>query len=595
MESLPLIRLLPLASAFPAGAFLLLVAACQSPAGQPAGPSEQATGESPKDRSAPDEEGRPPQARTADPLQYGVYAFLAAEFAGQRGQPGQAALWYGRVAAATGEPSLYGQGIEAALEANNPKLALEQARRWRKAAPEAPDPLLALARVHLLQGERDESAAAMGTLFRRHGQREDLLLESGQRLAHVGGVDGASAVLRRAAGAEDSGAAALLAYGHLLARTGRQEEATRHLQEARDRRPDWELAVVELAQAQEVESGLEILEGFLAEHPDALKARRRYAQGLLAAERPEEAKAIYTELVRNRPDDVEARVGLGLARLQLGRLQEAEAPLKEALELDPGNDTALFHLGRAAEEQGEYARAKGLYSQVAGDGLTEEARIREAVTALRSDDLDRALQIVRRMRTYNPGNPEYHRLEARILADMDQLRAAERVASQALEEHSEHVELLYTRAMAREQMGDYEGMEADIRRVIELRPEEARAYNFLGFSLADREVRLQEALDLLERANRLEPNQGYIVDSLGWAHYRLGNLDRAEELLRRALRLSSGDPEILSHLGEVLEARGEGEEARAVWQRALEQTDGGSELNQELRHRLGRESGSDGA
>jgi len=589
-----LIRFLPLASAFPGGVFLLLVAACQSPAGQPVGPAEQPAQQSPRDRQDPGE-GTPPDARVADPLQYGIYAFLAAEFAAQRGHPGQAARWYGRVAAVTADPSLYGRGIEAALEADNPKLALSQARRWREAAPEAPDPLLALARVHLLQGQRGKSAAAMGELFRSHGHRDDLLLEVGQRLAHVGGLEGATTVLRRAAEDEDSGAAAHLAYGHLLARTGRQEAATRHLQQARDLRPDWELAVVELAQAQEVESGLEILEGFLAEHPDALKARRRYAQGLLAAERPEEAEAIYTELVQTRTEDVEARIGLGLARLQLGRLREAEGPLKEALELDPGNDTALFHLGRAAEEQGDYARAKGFYSRVAGDGLTEEARIREAVTALRSDDLERALQIVRRMRTYNPGNPEYHRLEARILADMDQLQAAERVASQALEEHSEHVELLYTRAMARERMGDYAGMEEDIRRVIELRPEEARAYNFLGFSLADREVRLGEALDLLEKANRLEPNQGYIVDSLGWVHYRLGNLDRAEELLRRALRLSSGDPEILSHLGEVLEARGEAEEARAVWQRALEQTDGDSELTRELRHRLGRESGSDGA
>ncbi len=133
-------------------------------------------------------------------------------------------------------------------------------------------------------------------------------------------------------------------------------------------------------------------------------------------------------------------------------------------------------------------------------------------------------------------------------------------------------------------------MEADIRRVIEQDPGDARAYNFLGFSFADRGVRLQEALSLLRKANRLAPQEGYITDSLGWVHYRLGNLGKAERLLRKARELAPEDAEILSHLGEVLEARGRPEEARRIWREALKQAEPGSELAQELHRRLGRKT-----
>jgi tetratricopeptide (TPR) repeat protein len=279
-------------------------------------------------------------------------------------------------------------------------------------------------------------------------------------------------------------------------------------------------------------------------------------------------------------------MGLGLARYRQQEWQAAADAFRQALERDPGNPGALFHLGRVAEQRERYQEAVEYYSRVEGGPFLERARMREAVAAVQLGDLQRALGLVRQIRSFHPEEPEYYRLEARVLAQMGQLGAAERVANQGLQYGPESAALLYTRAMIREKKGDYAGMESDIRQVIEQNPQDAEAYNFLGYSLADRGVRLKEALSLLRKANELAPEQGYILDSLGWVHYRLGELERAEDLLRRALEQAPEDAEILAHLGEVLEAQGRLQEARAAWRNALDQAGEETGLARELQRRL---------
>ena len=112
-------------------------------------------------------------------------------------------------------------------------------------------------------------------------------------------------------------------------------------------------------------------------------------------------------------------------------------------------------------------------------------------------------------------------------------------------------------------------LEADLRRVMVLRPDDAQAYNALGYTLADRTNRLAEAITLLDKALTLAPDDPFILDSVGWAQYRSGNLARAQEYLERAYRVRP-DPEIAAHLGEVLWARGQRDEAGKLWQTSLQ-------------------------
>mgnify|MGYP001793141310 CR=1 FL=1 len=129
-------------------------------------------------------------------------------------------------------------------------------------------------------------------------------------------------------------------------------------------------------------------------------------------------------------------------------------------------------------------------------------------------------------------------------------------------------EIAYDHAMAAERVGKYDIMETGLRKLIKAKPDFAAAYNALGYSFADRNVKLPEAQTLLETAVKLAPDDHYMLDSLGWVHYRLGNLDKAADFLRKAYAVQA-DPEIAAHLGEVLWKQGKLEEAKKLWASAL--------------------------
>ena len=142
------------------------------------------------------------------------------------------------------------------------------------------------------------------------------------------------------------------------------------------------------------------------------------------------------------------------------------------------------------------------------------------------------------------------------------------VLGKGLEKLPNQPELLYDHAMAAEKLNLLDVVEKDLRQLIQLKPDNAHAYNALGYSFAERGIRLEEALQLTEKALSLAPNDPLIMDSLGWAHFRLGAHGKAVEWLKKAHELRQ-DPEIAAHLGEALWVQGLHDEARKVWQSAL--------------------------
>ena len=153
-----------------------------------------------------------------------------------------------------------------------------------------------------------------------------------------------------------------------------------------------------------------------------------------------------------------------------------------------------------------------------------------------------------------------------LLRDAGRLEDAYAVLNAALADLPDDVELLYARGLITAHMDLLDVHERDMRRLIELKPDHAHAYNALGYTLADRTTRYEEARALIEKALSLKPNDPFILDSMGWVHYRLGNRDQARDYLQQALDLRL-DPEIAAHLGEVLWMMDRHEEARAVWKR----------------------------
>ena len=137
-----------------------------------------------------------------------------------------------------------------------------------------------------------------------------------------------------------------------------------------------------------------------------------------------------------------------------------------------------------------------------------------------------------------------------------------------MERYPDNPDLLYDRAMSAEHLNRLDVMEKDLRRLIKLRPDYAHAYNALGYTLADRTNRITEAIELLDKALKLAPDDPFILDSMGWAMFKAKRYGEAVTALRRAFEARS-DPDIAAHLGEVLWVKGDRDEARGIWQGSL--------------------------
>jgi len=260
------------------------------------------------------------------------------------------------------------------------------------------------------------------------------------------------------------------------------------------------------------------------------------------------------------------------------RYQSAEKLLRRYLELEPSGDQARLYLARIAREEQRYQVALDWLSGVYHERYYLEAQLAKSRIMADQGQLDDALthlaQIMPRSVTEQV---QIYLAEEQLLRDADQMGQALELLNAALIDIPDHPDLLYARGLVTAQLKRLVEHEQDMRRLIELQPGNAHAYNALGYTFADQSVRLDEALALINKAIDLQPKDPFILDSLGWVHYRLGNHALAVDNLRKAFKLRS-DPEIAAHLGEVLWAQGHVEEARGVWELGLGHEDGPDNL-----------------
>jgi tetratricopeptide (TPR) repeat protein len=193
-----------------------------------------------------------------------------------------------------------------------------------------------------------------------------------------------------------------------------------------------------------------------------------------------------------------------------------------------------------------------------------EVQTQRAVLLARQGKLAEARALVRSTPERGPDGARQKLLaEAQVMREVKRWAEANEVLAQANQRFPDDADLLYEQAMTEEKLQHYDAMERLLRKVIALKPDHQHAYNALGYSLADRQVRLPEAKGLIEKALQLAPGEPFITDSLGWLEYRMGHRGEALRLLRQAYT-SRPDPEIAAHLGEVLWVDGQRDEARRV-------------------------------
>ena len=511
----------------------------------------------------------------------------------------------------TGDPQLFKRATEMALQAHSGPGALEAARAWRSALPQSSDAnryelqvLIALDRIQdtatplrrtldtLPPAEREDFLVALPMLY-RHAADSTLaqrMVEQGLAGALKSPQLAPSAwasvgQMRLQAGDPDGAltAATLGAASNAQTNAPSQWPAVLALQLMSDTKAAQTKAAAET-----------LVKDYLHKAPDAIpEVQLGYARALVDAGRPQEALTQLEQLTQRRPNFPDGWLVLGSVRATQGQTAQAQAALERFLTVaarqagqtnidqrkflgllavrqrQSDMDTARLMLAQLSQKRGDTKAADQWLAAVQSPGQMLAVAVERAALLADQGRLEEGRALIRAVPEHGPNAATLKlRAEAQLLREHQHAADAYKLLDNALQNNPDDKDLIFDAAMAASKADQLNDEERLLRQLIALDPQSAAAYNALGYDLADRGLRLQEAKRLIEKAVELAPGDAFIRDSLGWVQYRLGNLQEARRILEDAFK-QQPDAEIAAHLGEVLWMQGQHEAARAIWRQGL--------------------------
>ncbi len=503
--------------------------------------------------------------------------YLSAELAFQRGQTAGAYQAMMALARSSGDPRLARRATEMAIAASSATDALKGAKLWHELAPRSDEAFQVLLSLQLSNNRVDEAKQALAQqLAASTPDQLPAVIGTVQRnLSRMSDKPKAVILLRELLDPYRESVDARLAIAQFSMVSGDRAGALREAREAVTKFPKSEIAVLVLAQIVEDKTeAARVLSEFLQKNPKAREVRLAHARMLYEQSKVAEAKKEFKFLIDQKKDDQTALFALGLLSVQANELADAEKYLAAYINTLGGQPDrerdatqALMVLAQIAEDRNDLAGALKWLEMA--DTLTHQgsvtAVLKRAQLQSKAGKIDAGRQLLAEAEA--DSDDDRVRLtiaDAQILRDAGRLPEAIKVIEDALESLPDNIDLLYEFAMLVEKNREFDAMEKALRRIIQIAPSNPQAYNALGYSFAERNIRLPEAYDLIKVALTLAPDDAFIMDSMGWVEFRLGRLEKAEELLRRAYGLRP-DPEIAVHLGEVLWLLGREDEAKKLW------------------------------
>ncbi|HET7765495.1 MAG TPA: tetratricopeptide repeat protein [Burkholderiales bacterium] len=561
---------------FVAALAFVALAGCAANPPQPSAAGEEAQEQSDSDANSGDSPAMAPEPENhstypnQDLTENLLYEYLLAEIAVQRGNVALGAQAYVDLAKRTRDPRIARRATEVALFARMNNAAIEAATIWHEADPDSTRALEALAGMLVSVGRYDEALPRLKELLAMPGSDPASRFTLFPRmLANAQDKQAALRLTQKLAADHPDVPEANFAVARMATAAGDDRLALDEVRKARRLRPDSESAVLfeaQLLQKTSADQAASVLADYLQKYPQAREARLGYARTLVAQKRFGEARSEFQKLMTGLPDSTEMAFAVAVLSLQLKDYDAAEKYLRGLLNTQyRDKDGVRLYLGQVAEERKNLPEALKWYGQVGEGEQYVQAQIRYAQVLAKQGKLDDARAHLHQAAATNPQERiQLVLAEAQLLRDANQPKAAFDLVGQALDRVPNNPDLLYDYAMLAEKIERVDILESSLRKLIEIRPEHAHAYNALGYSLADRNQRLPEAQELIEKALKLAPDDSFIIDSMGWVLYRRGKLKDSLAYLRRAYA-GRPDPEIAAHLGEVLWALGEHSEAERVW------------------------------
>lgn len=502
-----------------------------------------------------------------------VYKYLIGEIAGQRGDLGLASNLFLDLAKSSRDPRLAERAAKAAAYGNKPKTAIQAANLWAELDPSSVEAQQASTQMLLSTGNLAEAKPHLQKLLAKEETRPNGFLYLNSLLARQPDKNAVLSLVQELAKPYPDLPEAHFTIANTAWSAGKNDLALSELNTADKLRPGWEIAAILQGQvlfSQSPDAALVFYRNFLNKHPEANEVRLTTARLLVNQKRFDEAKAEFIKLVEASKGNPEVLVVVGLLSFQAADYAEAEKYFQQALETgfkDP--DQVYLYLGQIAERQKHDDEALTWYNKVQPGERYLDAKLNIAAVTARTQSVDAAVQMLDTLEDLN--NEQLVlviQAQANLLGQAKRYQEAYDLLDNAVTNLPNTPEIVYDYAMAAERVQLLDVMERELRKLIQLKPDFAQAYNALGYTLADRNMKLEEAHKLIEKALTLSPNDHFILDSMGWVEYRLGKLDKAADYLRQAYTAQT-DPEIAAHLGEVLWQQGKHDEALQTWDEAL--------------------------
>ena len=504
-----------------------------------------------------------------------VYKFLLAEIATQRGDFNSAGHLYLDLAKQTHNISLAERATRVAGNSRNGRVALDSAKVWSTLDPDSVQAQQILAELYITSGNLSKAKPIVKKLLEQDAFRGEGFLYLNSILAKVENKKNALRFVLNIAEPYPNSKEAHFAVAHAAYFANNKKLTNSELAKIKKIDPKWQTAVLfegYIISSESPDKAANFYTSYLRKYPEAGEVRLEYAKLLTNQKKYSLAKDEFLKIVNSSLASAEISFTVSLLAIELADFDLAEKFLLQSLERGyPQPEQIYIYLARIEDTRGNYTEALTWLNKIKSGPFFIESKILMAELIAKYEGNDQAIESLDQYTNLTTeARLQLFRAKISILYSDNKETEAFDLMKKEEENFKGSAEFKYDYAMLAERMGNTVLMEQLLREAIKIKPDYAVAYNALGYSFADRNIKLEEAKINIEIALSLEPRNHYIMDSMGWVQYRLGNIDAALDFLKKAYSIKK-DPEISAHLGEVLWHAKKIGEANRIWNESLKQ------------------------
>jgi len=507
-----------------------------------------------------------------------IYRYLVGEVAGQRGDISTSGAIFYDLAKSERDARLAERAAKIAAYGNITNLAVPAIKLWAELDPDSTEAQQAMTEMLIATGRLDDAKPYLSKLLAKEETRASGFLYMNTLLNRSPNKAEVLELVQFLAQPYPDSAEAQFAIAQSAWIANKDDIALAAINKAETLRTGWDIAALlkgQILYRKSPQAAIDYYYAFLKSHPKSNEVRINLAKLLVSQKQFEAAKKEYPVIIEQAKSNTSQNLAdvtaiVGLLSYQSADYVSAQNYFQQALAMDFKDvDQLNLYMGQTSEKLNQHDAAADWYKKVPLGPRYLEAQLSLANLVARTQSADKAIDILDELTDLNTEQQIIViQSQASILTRAKRDQEAFELLEKAVQNLPNTPELVYDYALAAERLKKFDLMESELRRTIAEKPDFAAAYNALGYSFADRNIKLNEAITLIEKALELSPNDHYMLDSLGWAHFRKGNLDKAIQYLQEAYSINP-DPEIAAHLGEALWLKGRHDQAKKIWNDAL--------------------------